>query len=1306
MRTTIKPHPQAHGGAFRAESVRTYSAATLNSKNVTASNSSGVLHDGRIAPLHPRVPKRHLHILPAPLSHAAATENLTLPKTGRELKHRAEFTAGAPNIPSATRPTTADARHKAKKRLHYRIWLCMTKTQDWNRWQRLFGDFHDLQLPYDEVSYTLLLWGYVLSHRHRSENAYMVLNAMKESDFVHGALLRANEGFLNCFFELGEVQARPQKTMWQNVVRMLVHAAQRFHRRRAKRTKEELLSLPGETLMALQPADVRRELLEDVRLSRIEAGNGARLDELRLGDYAAADQACLHRLWFQLNHSRRYFPRARTVTVCWIADWEQEAGGNKMPGGQQEEQLRRLHAEIEQTTRKLELAKRRTLKLGEDLWKAKREYEALHQTKRPQRRAANKQIQENKVAKALLKADNLNHENMELRRAIELVRRDRLQCNTVLKKVRDALREKEKAIAGLDVSTQDTRQAVQKLTGETAARKSAREKQNREWKAQLRKVQENLRKAQNHYLQHAAASSSSRAGSTGGNGTAQLAQIPSASSTGPVNREGRGGTGAGAAAASTPAGQVSTSGVGGGGSGNTKGGVSPLPAIEDARGGATTANANKKVLTINTGPAEEIVSTSASPASPRKHPLGGYVNCTPMHLPKTPGANSRPGGVTPASGLELASAATAAQPPGKTPRTPRTPGGALMSSGASAQAKTPNSAASGGAAASADGGNLPAARKSNFQAPVRGGRRTVLKEAINFGTFVGKGQSSGDMANAQLAEQQDRGLFSEHRYMRLIFKAAFCNAIQRRHIKQHQNSIQVYEQAFQRIRSSTGISDIEEIVKIFTKLEERNYSLLVYVNLLSREIESLQRKKTSLAKERSEQLDKRRSDEKTRQKMIGNVQAKIDKYRRLVAEHRRKTASAKIPEEANALVRQICATLREQHLNLLMHNKSLLGVAGFGGASEVGGMMSGGLGNVFGPPPAGLLGTGVGAANNLQMMASNRWQPGSGPSSQPNLSGMNTMSAAGVASLLFEEEDAFSTSDPGQEGSTAGGSTNKIPITAYLAAIERVLTQWHEVLPVMPLGGGLHSPAPSTTKPFPYTVAQDVKAALSPKKGLPTLLKITDLPNTGTLHATTQKESDRRAAAKEEDDSDDEEERALSRAELQSKVNSMLAKRKKRFNVNTNVRLTTNRRGSADEDLLSKMAASGSQKPEEDDSGSLSSDSDSSSGFSSSGEEAPSDEQINEIFLKRYKMSKVELVGMAEKMGIALSNLCYLKQEFDMYDEDSSGFIDLDELQNLLQKLGEDLSEEELHQAFKELDQDASGEIEFFEFVEWFTTEE
>jgi len=102
----------------------------------------------------------------------------------------------------------------------------------------------------------------------------------------------------------------------------------------------------------------------------------------------------------------------------------------------------------------------------------------------------------------------------------------------------------------------------------------------------------------------------------------------------------------------------------------------------------------------------------------------------------------------------------------------------------------------------------------------------------------------------------------------------------------------------------------------------------------------------------------------------------------------------------------------------------------------------------------------------------------------------------------------------------------------------------------------------------------------------------------------------------------------------------------------------------------------------------------------------PTDEEINEIFLKRYKMSKEDLQGMADKMGIQLNNLCYLKQEFDAYDEDRSGYIDVKELKGLLEKLGEELSDEELDQAFQELDSDGSGEIEFFEFVAWFTSED
>ncbi|CAE7851926.1 unnamed protein product [Symbiodinium sp. KB8] len=82
--------------------------------------------------------------------------------------------------------------------------------------------------------------------------------------------------------------------------------------------------------------------------------------------------------------------------------------------------------------------------------------------------------------------------------------------------------------------------------------------------------------------------------------------------------------------------------------------------------------------------------------------------------------------------------------------------------------------------------------------------------------------------------------FSETAMHQRILKVCFLNTIQRRHIKQHMKNIEVFEQAFATIKSTTGISDIEEIVKIFVSLEQRNFSLLTYVNQQNRDIESME----------------------------------------------------------------------------------------------------------------------------------------------------------------------------------------------------------------------------------------------------------------------------------------------------------------------------------------------------------------------------------------------------------------------------------------------------------------------------------
>ncbi|KAH7472197.1 hypothetical protein PRIC1_005349 [Phytophthora ramorum] len=60
-----------------------------------------------------------------------------------------------------------------------------------------------------------------------------------------------------------------------------------------------------------------------------------------------------------------------------------------------------------------------------------------------------------------------------------------------------------------------------------------------------------------------------------------------------------------------------------------------------------------------------------------------------------------------------------------------------------------------------------------------------------------------------------------------------------------------------------------------------------------------------------------------------------------------------------------------------------------------------------------------------------------------------------------------------------------------------------------------------------------------------------------------------------------------------------------------------------------------------------------------------------------------------------------LKKIFDDYDQNGSGDIDVDELRDIAEDLGEPLSEIELKYLAKEFDTDESGAISWTEFITW-----
>ncbi|CAE7555947.1 ODA1, partial [Symbiodinium pilosum] len=136
------------------------------------------------------------------------------------------------------------------------------------------------------------------------------------------------------------------------------------------------------------------------------------------------------------------------------------------------------------------------------------------------------------------------------------------------------------------------------------------------------------------------------------------------------------------------------------------------------------------------------------------------------------------------------------------------------------------------------------------------------------------GDGKGSKTKSLKADEEEH--FNSTLVMRRILKLAFLNAIQRRHIRQHQKNIEVFEQAFATIKSTTGISDIEEIVKIFVALEQRNFSLLTYVNALNREIESLDKQNRQLKDQLANQQEIEAESDKKRVLALTDLNAQIE----------------------------------------------------------------------------------------------------------------------------------------------------------------------------------------------------------------------------------------------------------------------------------------------------------------------------------------------------------------------------------------------------------------------------------------------
>lgn len=91
-------------------------------------------------------------------------------------------------------------------------------------------------------------------------------------------------------------------------------------------------------------------------------------------------------------------------------------------------------------------------------------------------------------------------------------------------------------------------------------------------------------------------------------------------------------------------------------------------------------------------------------------------------------------------------------------------------------------------------------------------------------------------------------------------KLISTNKEKKKLVDQYIRNVKLIEDAFEQIKESTGISNIDEIVTTFIKAEEQNYSLLNYVNRLGQETDQLEETNKKIKQDiesfkRNEELD-------------------------------------------------------------------------------------------------------------------------------------------------------------------------------------------------------------------------------------------------------------------------------------------------------------------------------------------------------------------------------------------------------------------------------------------------------------------
>ena len=123
------------------------------------------------------------------------------------------------------------------------LWKAIT-SRNWTKFDEIARN-----IKHDEITYTLILNGYLLSHHHASSAALLVIDAMKQQD-MHAAIVRFNERMTLSHMEIAELGIRPSSHSYQNIVRLGWMTAAKLRKSKLSRVGKLLTERKLDTLFS------------------------------------------------------------------------------------------------------------------------------------------------------------------------------------------------------------------------------------------------------------------------------------------------------------------------------------------------------------------------------------------------------------------------------------------------------------------------------------------------------------------------------------------------------------------------------------------------------------------------------------------------------------------------------------------------------------------------------------------------------------------------------------------------------------------------------------------------------------------------------------------------------------------------------------------------------------------------------------------------------------------------------------------------------------------------------------------------